>query len=51
MSVRLSACISAASSGRICMEFDTGDSDKKICQETPNYIQIRQKYRALYMHT
>jgi hypothetical protein len=50
MTVRLSACISAATTGRICVKFDIGTS-LKIYRGTPNLIKARQNYLALYMKT
>ena len=41
MSVRLSACITAALTGQISAKFDTGVS-MKICPETTNLIKIGQ---------
>ena len=49
-SVRLSACISASSTRRISVKFDTGDSYENLSR-SPNLFKIGQKYRALRMRT
>jgi len=43
--VRLSACVSAAPTRRICVKFDIEDF-KKVCRETPNLVEIGQKIRG-----
>ena len=50
MSVRLSACIIAAPSGRIFVKFYICGL-VKICGEKPDLVKIGQKYRALYVRT
>jgi DNA-directed RNA polymerase subunit H (RpoH/RPB5) len=40
--------ISAAPTERISVKFDIGDLIK-ICRESPNLAQIKQKYRTFYM--
>jgi hypothetical protein len=49
MSVRLAAYTSAAPTGRISVKFDIGEFYEKICLETPNLVNIGQKYRALHL--
>jgi hypothetical protein len=48
LSLRPSACISAALTERIFVKFDT-EIFMKICQGTQNIFKIGQKYRPLYM--
>lgn len=47
VSARVSACISAAASGRISMKFDIVETFTKICRETPDLFQIGQHYLTL----
>jgi hypothetical protein len=43
LSVRLSACISAAPNGRISVKFDTGDHYEKSVEKNSNLSKIEQK--------
>jgi len=48
-SVRLSACISPAPTGRIYVKYYTGDFYGNICRHNPNLVTDGQKYQALQM--
>jgi len=50
MSMRLSACVTTAPIGRISVRFALGTS-KKIFRENPNFVEIGQIYRVIYMKT
>ena len=50
MSVRPSACIRPACTGRIYIKFNTNDFHK-IWLENPNLVNTEEKIRALYMKT
>jgi hypothetical protein len=43
----MSASISAAATLRLSVKFGIG-SIRKLCPENPNFLAIRQKYRAVY---
>ena len=51
LSVRLSARIGAAATGRICVKFRIETVLLKSCRENPNLVKITQKYRELYLKT
>jgi len=50
LSVRLSACINSAPTGRIFVEFYTGNFCINL-SKNPNLVTSQQKCRALYMKT
>jgi len=50
MSVRLYACISAATPGAISVKFGMGNFHENL-SKYPNLVKVGQKYRAFYMET